>query len=241
MSGDPSDFDRVVTTDFKKANVTIFIKTADTGVLKEIVKKVGNYSKGILKEGDVKLSITGRARLFVIMDDLIVKGQILSIISAFILVFLITSIILRSIRAGLLSCVPMLVTVLGNFGIMGFFGFALTHATSIVASLAIGIGIDYAVHYINRMKLYEREFKDTGEMIKRTTFTVGRAIIFNLLSVTLGFLVLLFSAFRGIRELSILIAITMILSGFGAIYILPSFVIFLKKLQVKKSRDEGQK
>lgn len=231
MSGDPSDFESMVTSDFRKANVTIFIKTADTGVLKEIVNKIVNYSKRILNKDDVKLSITGRARLFVIMDSLIVRGQILSIISAFILVFLITSIILRSFGAGILSCIPMVVTVLGNFGIMGFFGFALTHSTSIVASLAIGIGIDYAVHYINRMRIYEKELKDTGEIIKRATFTVGRAIIFNLLSVIIGFLVLLFSTFRGIKELSILIAITMILSGFGAIYILPSFILFLKRLK----------
>ncbi len=231
MSGDPSDFESMVTSDFKKANVTIFIKTADTGVLKNIVNKIENYSKKILKGENVKLSITGRARLFVIMDSLIVRGQILSIIAAFLLVFLITSLILRSVKAGLLSLVPMLVTVLGNFGIMGFFGFALTHSTSIVASLAIGIGIDYAVHYINRMRIYEREIKENAEIIKKTTFTVGRAIIFNLVSVTLGFLVLLFSAFRGIRELSILVAITMILSGFGAIYILPSFVVFIKKFK----------
>lgn len=236
MSGDPSDFESMVTSDFKKANVTIFIKTADTGVLKDIVNKIENYSKSILKGENVRLSITGRARLFVIMDSLIVKGQILSIIAAFLLVFLITFLILRSVKAGLLSLVPMLVTVLGNFGVMGFFGFALTHSTSIVASLAIGIGIDYAVHYINRMRIYEREIKENGEIIKKTTFTVGRAIIFNLVSVTMGFLVLLFSAFRGIKELSILIAITMILSGFGAIYILPSFVVFIKRWQVKGER-----
>ena len=231
MSGDPSDFESMVTSDFKKANVTIFIKTSNTQILKEIVKKIEDYSKRIIEKENIKMSITGNARLFVIMDNLIVKGQIFSLISAFILVFLITSIILHSLKAGLLSLIPMFITVITNFGIMGFFNFALTHSTSIVASIAIGIGIDYAVHYINRMRMYGKEIKDEKELIKKTTKGVGDAIIFNLLTVTFGFFVLLFSSFKGVKEISILISITMFLSGFGAIYILPSFFMFIKKLK----------
>jgi predicted RND superfamily exporter protein len=231
MSGDPSDFESMVTSDFKKANVTIFLKTSNTEILKEVVKKIEDYSKRIIGKENIKMSITGNARLFVVMDNLIVKGQIFSLISAFILVFLITSIILHSLRAGLLSLIPMFVTVITNFGIMGFFNFALTHSTSIVASIAIGIGIDYAVHYINRMRIYGKEIKEEKELIKKTTKGVGDAIIFNLLTVAFGFMVLLLSSFKGVKEISILISITMFLSGFGAIYILPSFFMFIKKLR----------
>jgi len=234
MSSNPEELARMVTSDWKKVNVTLFLKTSDTRILSDIVKKIEEYSKNLIQGTDIKLTITGRARLYVMMDYLIVKGQILSLISAFILVLIITSIILKSFKSGILSIIPMTMVVMGNFGFMGFLGFPLTHSTSIVASLAIGIGIDYAVHYINRMNLLRREIGNINEIIRKSTLSVGRAIIFNMVSVTLGFLVLLLSSFKGVKTISILIAITMILSLFGAIFILPSFVKLITKKEGRK-------
>jgi len=234
MSSNPEELARMVTSDWKKVNVTLFLKTSDTRILRDIVKKIEEYSKNLIQGTDIKLTITGRARLYVMMDYLIVKGQILSLISAFILVLIITSIILKSFKSGILSIIPMTMVVMGNFGFMGFLGFPLTHSTSIVASLAIGIGIDYAVHYINRMNLLRREIGNINEIIRKSTLSVGRAIIFNMVSVTFGFLVLLLSSFKGVKTISILIAITMILSLFGAIFILPSFVKLITKKEGKE-------
>jgi len=233
MSTDPEELARMVTSDWQKVNVTLFLKTSNTRIMRDIVKRIEEYSKSLIKNTDIKLTITGRARLYVIMDYLIIKGQILSLISAFILVLIITSLILKSFKLGILSIIPMTMVVMGNFGFMGFLGFPLTHSTSIVASLAIGIGIDYAVHYINRMNLLRGKVGDINEIIRRTTLSVGKAIIFNMVSVTLGFLVLLLSSFKGVKLISILIAITMILSLFGALFILPSFVKLITKKEEK--------
>ncbi len=228
MSGDPSDFDALVNPDYNVLNMTIFIKTSDTGELKKIVAAIDKYKEEKLKGTGIKATVTGLSRLFILMDALVVKGQIASVISAFILVLIITAIVLRSFKAGILSIIPLFVVVILNFGIMGFAGISLTHATAIVASIAIGIGIDYAVHYINRYRIFYPETRDTSVAIERSTATVGKAIIYNALSVTLGFLVLTLSVFIGIKRLGLLVAITMILSAIGALVILPAVVNILK-------------
>ena len=228
MSGDPSDFDALVNPDYNVLNMTIFIKTANTGELKKIVSAINNYKKQKLAGTGITATVTGLSRLFILMDQLVVKGQIASVISAFILVLIITSIVLKAFKAGVLSIIPLFVVVILNFGIMGFAGISLTHATAIVASIAIGIGIDYAVHYINRYKILYKDLKDPSKTIVNSTATVGKAIIYNALSVTLGFLVLTLSVFSGIKRLGLLVAITMILSAFGALVILPSVMNLIK-------------
>ncbi len=228
MSGDPSDFDALVNPDYDVLNVTIFIKTSSTGELKKIVNAIENYTETRLEGKGIKATVTGLSRLFILMDQLVVKGQIASVISAFILVLIITALVLKSVKAGILSIVPLFVVVILNFGIMGFAGISLTHATAIVASIAIGIGIDYAVHYINRYRIYYPELMDSGVTIEKTTSTVGKAIIYNALSVTLGFLVLTLSIFIGIKKLGLLVAITMVLSAIGALVVLPAALSILK-------------
>jgi len=228
MSGDPSDFDALVNPDYNVLNITIFIKTSNTGDLKKIVSAINRYKEQKLAGTGITATVTGLSRLFILMDQLVVKGQIASVISAFILVLIITSIVLKSFKAGVLSIIPLFVVVILNFGIMGFAGISLTHATAIVASIAIGIGIDYAVHYINRYKILNKELRDPSKTVITSTATVGKAIIYNALSVTLGFLVLTLSAFIGIKRLGLLVAITMVLSAFGALVILPSVMNLIK-------------
>ncbi len=228
MSGDPSDFDALVNQDYDVLNVTIFIKTSSTGRLKKIVSAIESYSDRKFSGTGIRVTVTGLSRLFILMDQLVVRGQIASVISAFILVLIITSLVLRSFKAGVLSIIPLFVVVILNFGIMGFAGISLTHATAIVASIAIGIGIDYAVHYINRYRIFYPEIEKAPETIEKTTSTVGKAIIYNALSVTLGFLVLTLSVFTGIKRLGLLVAITMVLSAIGALVILPAVMSILK-------------
>ncbi|MCD6505675.1 RND family transporter [Candidatus Poribacteria bacterium] len=215
MSTDPEDLKALVTPDFKVANMTVFLDTSDTKVLREVLRRFEEFKRGLNTKG-LKVELTGLPRILIIFEDLIIRGQIKSVAAAFGLVFIITSMVLRSIGAGLLSLIPLFTTVVMNFGIMGLFGIHLTHANAITASIAIGIGIDYAVHYINRYRMIRH--------IPKSTATVGRAIIYNASAVALGFLVLALSSFSGIRVLGEMVAMTMLISAAGALLFLPAVI-----------------
>jgi predicted RND superfamily exporter protein len=166
----------------------------------------------------------GVSKLYLVVNRMIIRTQISSIIMAAILVILVVSLMFRSLSAGLLSVVPLLLAILVNFGMMGFTGTRLDLATAIIASVAIGIGVDYAIHFLNRFHHVARRGRDFKAATAETISTSGRAIIFNMISVAAGFLVLCFSNFPPLQSAGWLIALTMLTSSLGALTLLPTLL-----------------
>jgi predicted RND superfamily exporter protein len=97
-----------------------------------------------------------------------------------------------------------------------------------VASVSVGVGIDYTIHCL---EAYKREFRASaggGDFLRRTFISSGRAIIINAVSVGAGFAVLLFSRFTMLADLGLLIAITMFSSALVSLTILPALLGILK-------------
>lgn len=201
----------------------ISVQISDTGSIKPymIAKDAEQYAKTHFPEG-YSIRTSGVAKVEYALTDLIVKSQVISIVVSLALVFLIIVINFRSVVAGIYGLIPLGITVLINFGLMGILGIKLDISTSMVASLAIGIGIDYTIHFLN---YYHRERLKTGDSSKASSNSirgVGKAIIFNAVSVAAGFLVLLLSMFTPLNYLGLLIAITMITSSTASISLLPA-------------------
>ena len=93
-------------------------------------------------------------------------------------------------------------------------------STALISSIAIGIGIDYAVHFIERYKIYALETGDKALTIRRTMHHSGRAILFNAMVVIAGFLVLLLSVFPPNRTLGALVSLNMFTSFLGTVTIM---------------------
>jgi hypothetical protein len=108
---------------------------------------------------------------------------------------------------------------------MKCFGVNLDIATAMIASMALGIGIDYAIHFVTRYRIEVfLKNKQPDEAIAETIHTTGRAIIFNALAVAAGFLVLIFSHFIPIMNIGWLVAATMIISSLVTIVLLPALI-----------------
>ena len=115
---------------------------------------------------------------------------------------------------------------------MGYFGISLDVATATISSIAIGIGIDYAIHFISR---YQREIKDKKgkrEALIITTKTAGRGIFFNAITLILGFGVLLLSSFHAIFVFGYLICLIMAISSVASLTVIPA-ILRLTKIRVK--------
>jgi len=123
----------------------------------------------------------------------------------------------RSIRGGLLAIAPIVFTIIFNFGFMGFAGIPLDDATVMVAPIAIGIGIDYSIHLLSRLR--EEKKKDAVPIALKTT---GRAVLINAFSVGLGFAVLLLANIVPLKRFGILIALTMFISSLAALILIPA-------------------
>jgi len=171
---------------------------------------------------------SGMPTIFVRLDASLLRSQIQSLLIAFSLVALILMFQLKSIWGGLIAVSPIALTVLLNFGIMAYLGVPLDNATMMIASIAIGIGIDYSIHFTNRFKEEFARRKNELEALDKTLTTTGRAILINALSVAMGFIILIFAQLIPIKRFGWLTATTMIFSAAGAITFLPALILLTK-------------
>ena len=149
-------------------------------------------------------------------------------------VAVIVILLMGSIVAGLIAMIPLLLTVAISMGIMAYTGIPLDIMTLMVSAIAVGIGVDYSIHFISRFRREFRRDRDAHRALQGTIRTTGRGITYNALTVALGFVILVFASFKGIRFFGLQIALTMVISAVSAISIIPAILVqwqpgFLKK------------
>ncbi len=147
---------------------------------------------------------------------------------------MILSIYYRSIIAGIIGIIPLGISILINFGTMGFLGIKLNIGTAMVASFAIGIGVDYTIHFLAAYRSCWRKANGEKTFLHQTFLSSGKAILFNAVSVGAGFAVLMLSEFNMLGELGFLIALIMITSSLGSLTLLPILLNLIKPKFIRK-------
>ncbi len=141
------------------------------------------------------------------------------------MVIIILLIQFRSIKSGLIAASPVILTVIVNFGIMAYFKSPLDIATMMVSGIAIGVGIDYAIHFTNRLKIELKQNSNIETAVLKTLNTTGKAIMTNAISIAFGLLVLLMAQLVPMQRFGWMIASTMITSSFATITYMPSMML----------------
>jgi predicted RND superfamily exporter protein len=199
------------------------------------------YMETFIRENsteECQIQITGMPFVDVTMDSSLLRSQLGSLSLAIVFMLIIVSLILRSISNGLFAIVPIISTIIVLFGFMGATGIPLNIATVLVASAALGIGIDYSIHIISHFDHSYKNGENIKQAIESTLANSGKAIVINVVSVSAGFLVLLFSEMVPLRYFGLLIALSMVGSSLGALTLLPATLILFKG---KKKTETGEK
>src|SRR5690606_13788863 len=177
----------------------------------------------------VTVAVGGGVTNAVALNETMVKGKINNLIQISALVFVITSIALRSLIGGLLVLLPLAISALVNLGVMGWFGIPLTMGTAAISAMAVGIGADYAIYFVFRVREQLRSGNiDLREATARALTTSGKAIAYVASAVAGGYLCLTLSFFKVHVLLGVLVALTMITCSAATIAFLPAVVLRLK-------------
>ena len=232
FSGGSGELDSFVNFDYQNGQILLQMKSQSAYLAQDIIDIVGEFKQTSLAVSPVSdIFTTGLSMLAKEFNRLVVQSQIRSFTVSFLLVILIVSLTFRSFTLGVYSVVPLFVPIVLNFGIMGMTGIKLNAATAIIASLAIGIGIDYSIHFLSRYRHEIAIRNDVERAIDVSLNTSGRAILYNALAVAAGFLVLIPSNFVIISQLGILVALVMITTSLASITLLPAMIkVFPPKL-----------
>ena len=143
-------------------------------------------------------------------NELVVAGQVTSLVTSLGAVFLLSALMFRSWTAGLINVLPISLVMLFSFGLLGLLNIPLEVGKAFAASIVIGVGIDYTIHFLNKYRVNVRAGQTDPEQITVATMTTsGKAIFFNALVVIGGFLVFLSSHFRPNFYLGAMMALNM--------------------------------
>ncbi len=226
MGGDPEDFERLVDFEYEHALITLRINNLSTAEIGRVVR----HTEQVLKEVAPGLNPTlgGFGYVFTELVDAVVHGQIVSLALSMFLVFLLVAAAFRSPVAGFYAVLPLGMAMPILFGIMGWLGIELNIVTAMLSSIMIGVGVDYTIHFLWRYRQERFEGLDATEAVHRTLVTSGRGIVFNALSVVVGFAVLLISNFLPVKFFGILVVVSISACLIGALALLPALVLLLR-------------
>jgi len=219
FSGAPDDFDAFITSDYRQAHIRIQLKNDGSADAERLVHLLEQYGKQWFPDANITFAGTGYT--IYRFSDLIISGQIKSLALALIFIFLLCLFMFRKIGDAALAVLPVSIAVIVIYGIMGLTGLPLEIGTAITGAMALGIGVDFAIHYLYRYRSYERQKLTYDAIIRASNEDTGRAILFNALVVIGGFLVLLSANLYPQVKLGALVAGSMAICYLASCYLFP--------------------
>ncbi|MBN1306393.1 MAG: RND family transporter [Chitinispirillaceae bacterium] len=224
MSGEPDDFERMVDFNYENAQCIVRINNGSTPVVKKIVGRI----RSIMATDSSIVRIGGFAVILAELGDAIFSGQISSLLFAIGAIIFLMMLLFRSISAGILSAVPLAISVILGFGFMGLSGIHLDIATAMITSIVIGAGVDYTIHFLWRYRNERRGDRSYRDAVCRTLTTTGRGILFNALSVAAGFAALFLSSMPPLRFFALLFILSILTCMAGALVVVPCLCLVFK-------------
>jgi predicted RND superfamily exporter protein len=228
FSGDPETLAQVVDYDYRTANITFQLKSDSSEKMEGVIEQIEGYRTAFSDQG-ISLRYAGSGYKAYVFAQLLLQGQILSLLLSFVIVALLLAFQFRNLWVGLAATIPIAITAIVNFGTMGLLGIPLSSATALISSIAVGIGVDYSIHFIEHYRTERSEKTGIQEALFDTIRTTGRAIVFNAVAVMGGFAVLLFSVFPPNRQVGGLIVLNMVTSAIGTLSILVVAIVALDR------------
>jgi uncharacterized protein len=238
-SGEPGDFDSYVDYGYRNAAIQVLLKEDNAKYVNAFHDRLMPFIQSHFPD-TVTVSFGGGAAGGTAMNDVMVRGKVQNIGQIAGVVFLITAIMFRSALAGLLVLVPLVMTVISTFGVMGLLKIPLNIGTATISALAVGIGADYAIYFTYRLREELRLSKDEKAAVEKTFRSAGKATLFVSTAVAGGYLLLVTSfGFNLHLWFGILISLAMVVSSVSALTLYPGLLLTLRPRFVFGKKDDA--
>jgi predicted RND superfamily exporter protein len=229
-SAGPEDPRAFFEMDFRQANIRVFMRDHLGRTVSSVIEDTANFlSDPANRRSDADIvQAAGMIGIYGAINEVIGKSQVSNIIIMLMVVFVFCGIAFRSLFAGLIVFIPLILGNLITFAVMGFGRVGLFIYTIPVAALGIGVGVDYSLYLISRLKDEMKDNEDINVAYEKAITTAGRAIFYTAATITVGLLALLLSDLRFQAILGGMLATVMMLNMFTALLVLPTVLSWLR-------------
>ncbi len=227
-SSEPGDLVRFVTIDSQNANITVYLKDHKGETLRRVVDRAKSFIAAHPVEGAKFRLAGGYGGLLAAINEEVTKHQTQVTLMAFGIIFLFCALAYRSILAGLLFLIPLLVSNYLTYALMGARGIGLDVNALPVVAVGVGLGVDYGLYIIGRIQEEFRICGDIDQAITTALTTAGKAVLFTASTMVFGVFFWAFSFLRFQADMGVLLLFWMIVSMLGGLILLPTIVSIIK-------------
>ncbi len=183
----------------------------------------------------VQSEMWGMGLQYLSLSDLLRGNLAISFGGSVLLVLLISILSFRSLSFGLLAVVPLVSGMMLNFILMAVVGIPLDMTTIMVSSVAVGMGVDDAIHFILSYRRRRRQVPGGARRaVSAVLLSTGRPIFLTSLSIVAGLLVLGLASFRPIVYFSVLVVFTLAATCASTLVVLPALLSLFPSLGVPR-------
>ncbi|MHC5114035.1 MAG: efflux RND transporter permease subunit [Planctomycetota bacterium] len=214
----------LLSADARRAVVTVFLGHANFRDTARLMAAIREYEREHLAPRGITLDFAGDVSVSQTLIAAIVSTQVRSVVLSIVGILVVTTLLGRSLRWGLYCTFPCALAVLVNFGAMGALGVPLAVATSMFAGMTLGIGVDFAVHLLERYERARERGAEVPDAIADAVGATGPAVVVDGVAVALGFSVLLLSQVPSNARLGGLLAVSVLACLAATLIILPALL-----------------
>ncbi len=217
-------------------------QAADIGSkkMKELLQVLRPRIDSIFSPADYKISLTGHSLVFLKSNDYLLSNLLESLLIEIILIAIVGIALFRSVRIILLSKLPCLIPLIITAGIMGFLDIRFKPSTILIFSIAFGISSDGTIYFLSK---YRQELKRLGlsapQAISAAIKDTGLSMVYTSIILFCGFAIFSASSFGGTVALGVLVSLTLLMSMFTNLILLPAILLSIHNRAIRISLTEA--
>lgn len=233
-SAPPDDFRQEIDYLHRNALIRAQLNTDSFQKTRPIVEQLKAITARWSRETGLSAQISGRVAVNDGWMSVLANNHFRGLGLAALLVWLAALISFRRLIPSLLVMIPVVTGVLSIYAVMGVLGIAIAPATSMMAAISTGLGVDFGVHLMAHVRRARAEGKSWQEAFSGHYPLVARACFYSAAALALALSVLLISTVPVLRWFGLLIATGAIGSLIGAMFLLPALQLGIVRFRQRR-------
>ena len=236
----PDDLWHLVSPDYRESAVWMQLKSGDNQDMLTVKTEIDGFLAENPPPEGIHAEWAGLTYINVVWQEEMVGGMLESLMGAFVIVFLMMMILFRSPVYGVLAMVPLTITIVFTYGLIGLIGKDYDMPVAVLSSLTLGLSVDFAIHFLERARSIRAETGNWSETMTLMFQEPGRAITRNAIVIAIGFLPLLAAPLVPYNTVGFLMAAIMAVSSIVTVMLLPAIMINIQnRLPTKKEQGSA--
>jgi predicted RND superfamily exporter protein len=214
----------LITSDLDAANVRLQLSDGDNQAMRLVTAAADEALAAHPLPAGIDVEWAGETYLNLVWQEEMVSGMLTAFLSTLLVVLVLMALLFRSVRWALLSMLPVLWTVLVVYGVIGLLGKDFDMPIAVLSTLVLGIGIDFAIHFVQRFRELHDELGDRRWAVRAFFQEPARALTRNALVIAIGFTPLLLASLVPYVVVGVFLSSIIVLSWLTTLVLLPAIV-----------------